>query len=94
MTVQELRDLLDAFYAEQAAVKEGEEVEMRKVTLGAAQATLSGAAVDALPTLLDVAEAARLHDCCTTAGYTANVRAHTEQPCPICDALDRLGETP
>lgn len=51
-------------------------------------------AVNTLPALLDVADAAQLHDCQTTAGYSANLRARDEQPCPICDALERLGETP
>lgn len=57
MTVQELRDLLAAYKDEQAEIEDSQRVEVWKVSLGAAQATLSGAAIEALPALLDVADA-------------------------------------
>lgn len=105
MTVQELRNLLDATERvsglpwsldEDGDIRTGDGENLMDIDgfRGTPHETaLIVAAVNALPALLDVAEAARLHDCQTTAGYSANLRARKEPPCPICDALERLGDT-
>lgn len=86
MTVQELRDLLGMAAPRPwriggelhgCIVSADDDTLIRPLP---GDAGLIVAAVNALPALLDIADAARLHDCQTTA-------------CPICDALERLGDT-
>lgn len=60
VTVQELRDLLNAYRDETILIQEGrKEFEYWPVALGEAQAALSGAIIAALPALLDIADAAK-----------------------------------
>lgn len=93
-----LRELLADYEAERDLIADGQHhrVNLWPMTLGAAQATLSGAAIEALPALLDLAEAA--------AELRARGRAAaTWQPqwtgaadvlARLDAALARLGETP
>lgn len=85
MTVQELRDLLDAYKDEQAEIEDGQRVEVWKVSLGAAQATLSGAAIEALPNLLDLWETIR--------AYVHNEWRDYDLYPRLFEVLDRLEKT-
>lgn len=57
-------------------------------------AALLVAAVNALPALLDVAEATERHHRSHHCDWRARSAANLENapPCPICDALERLGD--
>lgn len=87
--ILELRDLLAVvppapWRAEGDLVKTGEQTLVALCWSDEEQeraiAKLISAAVNALPALLDLVDAARAEACIT-------------DPCPICDALERLGET-
>lgn len=102
MTVQELRDLLDAYQEQQWLATNptgGDDIDSFVAAAHGEKRAwheCAAAAVDALPQLLDIAEAAA--DLRARAGVAATAQPQWTEPADVLrridQALERLGETP